>query len=89
MDGHGTLTWPDGQTYEGEFSQDKRNGHGLLTWPSGKSYNGQWAEGRQHGFGILTVGIKKIQGEWVEGKRSRWKDDSADNASTKNSDQNN
>ena len=45
--------------------------------------------GRIDEAGILTVGIKKIQGEWVEGKRSRWKDDSADNASTKNSDQNN
>lgn len=36
MEGTGTLTWPDGRTYQGNFYQGVRHGLGYVTKPNGK-----------------------------------------------------
>lgn len=46
MNGRGTLSWPDGKSYEGEFVDDKRDGAGLFKWGDGKVYEGQWKNGK-------------------------------------------
>jgi hypothetical protein len=33
MDGVGVYRWADGRSYEGEYSDDKKNGYGIYTWP--------------------------------------------------------
>jgi hypothetical protein len=46
-----------------------------MTWASGRWYDGTWFEDKQHGFGISKSSgknAKPIQGEWVEGKRSKF-----------------
>ena len=42
--GKGTLTWPDGSRYEGEFYDGHLQGEGTFTWPDGSSYKGEMAE---------------------------------------------
>lgn len=32
MDGYGIFNWPDGRSYEGEYSDDKKHGKGLFKW---------------------------------------------------------
>ena len=45
VNGHGVLTWPDGQRYEGEFKDGNSNGHGVYTWPDGQRYEGEFKDG--------------------------------------------
>src|SRR5258708_4301965 len=51
---YGTMTWPNGDTYTGEFSQNKRTGRGTYTWANGGRYDGEFLEGQFHGRGVLT-----------------------------------
>jgi hypothetical protein len=41
-DGHGTLTWWNGDKYVGNFQADAMEGSGNLTCNSGNIYEGQW-----------------------------------------------
>ena len=34
--GKGTLEYPDGASYDGDFANDKRHGWGTFTWPDGR-----------------------------------------------------
>ncbi|KAM8857884.1 alsin-like isoform 3-T3 [Synchiropus picturatus] len=54
--GRGTMKWPDGRTYSGNFKNGLEDGLGeciipnkLLSKPD--SYHGNWKEGKIHGFG--------------------------------------
>ena len=53
-DGEGTLTWPDGSSYEGMWLDDKRQGHGLET-KGGFEYDGGWFQDNFHGKGKLKL----------------------------------
>ncbi len=33
--GQGTNTWPNGDTYTGEYEDNKRNGQGTMTYANG------------------------------------------------------
>ena len=57
---------------------DKKEGHGVFTWPDNRQYDGQWKNGKQHGFGTYHSSKGEIKhGEWAEGKRLRWMEESA------------
>ena len=43
--GHGTLTFPHGATYTGEWKADKRHGQGTLTLADGTKRTGEWKDG--------------------------------------------
>ena len=45
----GHETWPDGQTYDGEYIDGKKQGKGKLTWGDGSFYEGNFMEGRIEG----------------------------------------
>jgi len=49
MHGKGKMIWPDGRSYDGEFSEDKRNGQGIMHWPDGSEFNGRWVNGKAQG----------------------------------------
>ena len=69
MQGYGTLSWPDGKRYEGEYFDDRKHGKGTFYWNDGHFYEGDWAEGKQHGVGSLTKdGVKKTH-RWEMGKK--------------------
>jgi hypothetical protein len=75
MHGHGTYFYSDGDSYTGEWQNDKRHGVGKVVYcdePGGEvteSYDGDWKFGHMHGRGKYTYKDKSTyEGEWAEGK---------------------
>ena len=75
-DGKGTLLHPindksvtSGESYVGEWKDDKMNGFGLYTYTNGDIYEGQFLNGMQHGHGkySFTDG-SRYEGDWKEHK---------------------
>ena len=68
--GHGSLTWPDGRQYAGEFT--KRSAawarhRNLAEWDK---YIGQYHNGDRHGYGIyLWADGRKYVGEFQKNKK--------------------
>lgn len=59
MEGHkhgkGVYKWSNGDIYDGEFINDKRNGLGVYFWSEkGGTYRGEWKGDRMNGYGRLT-----------------------------------
>ena len=42
----GTLTFPDGSTYKGEWVNGFMNGEGTFTWANGEQKKGIWKNGK-------------------------------------------
>ena len=64
----GTVTWPSGEKYVGEFRDGKKSGQGAHTWPDGQRYVGEHRDDKENGQGTLT---------WPDGQRyvGEFKDD--------------
>ena len=45
-EGLGKFTFPDGDTYEGEFKDWDMNGQGTYTWSDGRKYVGEFKDGK-------------------------------------------
>ena len=43
--GEGTLKFPDGSSYSGEWKNNKMHGKGIFKWSDGKVIKGTWKEG--------------------------------------------
>ena len=41
----GTLKFPDGSSYSGEWKNNKMHGKGVFKWFDGKVIEGKWNEG--------------------------------------------
>jgi len=70
-DGTASATFPNGDTFVGEYVNGKRHGKGVYTFAKVKaSYDGEWREGKKHGSGTFSYpdGGKYI-GEWANDKR--------------------
>ena len=52
--GTGTMIWPNGDQYVGEWKDGKIHGVGTLTWSDGTKYAGDWKNGKEDGIGTLT-----------------------------------
>ena len=52
--GTGTMVWPNGDKYVGEWKDGKIHGVGTLTWSDGTKYAGDWKNGKEDGIGTLT-----------------------------------
>ena len=63
-----TITFANGDTYDGEASQGQPNGTGTYTWASGGKYIGSFAGGKRNGQGILYWGGKISKGNWKDDK---------------------
>ena len=50
----GRYLWPNGDSYNGEWLDDKRHGKGIDTYASGHRYTGEFADGQRHGQGTYT-----------------------------------
>ena len=53
--GVASWTWPNGNRYDGEFRDGKKNGHGVITRPNGDRYDGEFRDGKNNGHGALTL----------------------------------
>lgn len=49
--GVGTLHLPNGDFYNGEFENDKKDGYGEYIWADGDRYTGNFKENMMHGYG--------------------------------------
>ena len=45
MEGHGSITYPKGDKYEGNFKNEKRHGYGIYIYKDGSKDKGMWNEG--------------------------------------------
>lgn len=65
-----TVTWPNGDHYEGEYVGKERTGKGLYLWANGDRYQGEFVEGKPDGEGEYTwANGDRYKGEYLEGKR--------------------
>ncbi len=48
----GTMTFPSGNKYVGEFKDNKYNGQGTFTFANGEKYVGEFKDGQRNGQGI-------------------------------------
>ena len=44
--GGGTMIWPDGRKYVGQFWDGQMEGQGTMTYPDGKVEDGIWKQGK-------------------------------------------
>ena len=51
----GVWIYPNGDTYEGEFADGKRNGKGVYHYANGEEYNGDWVDDEKNGKGSLIL----------------------------------
>ena len=66
----GTLIYPNGDKYNGEFQNDERNGTGTLYFSNGDKYIGKWKDNKRNGKGsILYSNGDKYEGEWKNDNR--------------------
>ena len=64
--GKGSITYPDGASYEGDWHNDWRHGHGEYKYTDGTWYKGQWEMGNRQGEGLCTYADGNMfQGSWV------------------------
>lgn len=56
----GKLTYPNGDTFTGEFNYGQPNGSGKMIYVNGDHYVGNFYEGQKHGIGEYT---------WADGNR--------------------
>ena len=69
----GTITFPSGSRYVGEFRDGKRTGQGTMSFLDGVKYKGKyegkWKDGRKNGQGTETYPSgRKYEGEWKNNK---------------------
>ena len=70
QEGSGSLEFPNGERYEGEFQNCTPDGNGMLTFLNGDRYRGQIKEGLPHGDGsyIWAVNGDSLSGVFRRGK---------------------
>ncbi len=68
-DGHVTVKWADGSTYDGDEAAARMEGFGLLTTAAGDRFQGQWASDRLNGHGLVVwANGDRYEGDWRDGK---------------------
>jgi hypothetical protein len=51
----GTIIFPNGEKYAGEFKDNHFNGKGTFSLPDGMKYVGEWKDANWHGQGTITM----------------------------------
>uniref|UniRef100_A0AAX7TLK5 Alsin Rho guanine nucleotide exchange factor ALS2 a n=1 Tax=Astatotilapia calliptera TaxID=8154 RepID=A0AAX7TLK5_ASTCA len=73
--GRGTMKWPDGRLYKGNFKNGLEDGYGDCVIPNKllnktDTYQGQWREGKIHGFGKYKYASGEVyEGCFCDGQR--------------------
>ena len=66
--GQGTMTWPNGDEYVGEWKNDKMDGQGTMTWGNGDLYEGDWQDDIMNGEGTyIWANGDEYTGNWKNG----------------------
>lgn len=65
--GHGVLTYSNGDRYEGQWRNDQENGFGVLSFVDGRRYEGNWINGKKNGQGVYFYkNGDNYNGNWVD-----------------------
>jgi hypothetical protein len=66
----GKVTYPEGQTYEGPFKNNRPEGKCIYRWPNGACYEGDFVTGKgRHGQGKMTEDGDIYEGSWQKDKK--------------------
>ena len=66
---NGTQILDNGDSYTGQFKDDKKHGKGILTSLNGRTYDGCWENDIPHGPGVATFpNGKTYTGEYKHGR---------------------
>jgi len=69
-DGKATATFPNGDTYTGEYAGGKRHGRGTYKFANGALYEGEYANGLKEGQGMMrALDGSTYTGQWKADKR--------------------
>ena len=67
--GHGAMTWANGDKYVGEFKDHKFNGQGFYTFANGEKYIGEFKDHNANGQGTHRFPDGRAEsGIWKNGK---------------------
>ena len=53
--GNGRMKYDNGNEYDGQWKNNKRDGKGSTRYASGNVYIGMWKGGKRHGFGVFHI----------------------------------
>lgn len=67
--GTGTLIFPDGTVYVGDFNDGKKSGRGKIEYADGSVYDGEFSEDAPHGHGIYTTAKSVYDGQIYYGHK--------------------
>mmetsp|Transcript_23067 Transcript_23067/g.47424 ORF Transcript_23067/g.47424 Transcript_23067/m.47424 type:complete len:320 (+) Transcript_23067:54-1013(+) len=82
--GYGVFVADNGNEYEGEWKNDKRDGHGKAKYNTGDVYIGNWKNCKRHGHGTMYIENGDVyEGNWNNGFKDgagtyRWRDGELD-----------
>ena len=66
-----SVTFPNGNKYDGEWENDKMSGQGTFTFSNGEKYVGQFKDGKRNGEGTFTFSNGGTYiGEWKDDKEN-------------------
>jgi len=66
--GRGSLTYPDGSKYTGQWKNGKRHGQGTLIFADGDKFVGRWENNLRNGQGTYTwTSGSEYSGAWKDG----------------------
>ncbi len=67
--GFGTLTYPSGEQYVGNFKKGIKQGNGYMKFPDGREYYGDFNNDKIEGYGSLVYpNGEKYEGYFKDGK---------------------
>ena len=70
--GQGTMTYPNGRKYVGEWKNGKKDGQETFIWSDGHKYVGEFKNGEYNGQGTFTWSDgRKYVGQWKDGETKR------------------
>jgi len=70
--GNGKMRYDNGNEYDGQWKNNKRDGKGTTRYASGNVYIGMWSKGKRHGFGVFHIEKSGdiYRGNWSGGIKS-------------------
>ena len=69
--GQGTMTYENGNKYEGQWVNDKKEGEGTMTYADGAKYEGQWVNDKKEGEDgtMKYANGNEYRGQWLNDKK--------------------
>lgn len=65
--GNGTMSYKNGDEYNGKWIEGKRSGQGVQKYKSGDVYTGSWENDKKNGHGLYVFNNKNFyEGQWVD-----------------------